>query len=109
MTFNEYQKKSRETAIYYNKDKNYIYPTLGLVGEAGEIAEKIKKILRDNGGSVDEKDKVELVKELGDLLWYLSQLSTKLGLSLDDIAVSNIGKITSRKERGVLHGSGDNR
>ncbi len=109
MTFNEYQKKSRETAIYYNKDKNYIYPTLGLVGEAGEIAEKIKKILRDNGGSVDEKDKVELVKELGDLLWYLSQLSTELGLSLDDIAVSNIEKITSRKERGVLHGSGDNR
>lgn len=109
MTFNEYQKKSRETAIYYNKDKNYIYPTLGLVGEAGEIAEKIKKILRDNGGSVNEKDKVELVKELGDLLWYLSQLSTELGLSLDDIAVSNIEKITSRKERGVLHGSGDNR
>lgn len=109
MTFNEYQKKSRETAIYYNKDKNYIYPTLGLVGEAGEIAEKIKKILRDNGGAVDEKDKVELVKELGDLLWYLSQLSTELGLSLDDIAVSNIEKIISRKERGVLHGSGDNR
>lgn len=109
MTFNEYQKKSRETAIYYNKDKNYIYPTLGLVGEAGEIAEKIKKVLRDNGGAVDEKDKVELVKELGDLLWYLSQLSTELGLSLDDIAVSNIEKITSRKERGVLHGSGDNR
>lgn len=109
MTFNEYQKKSRETAIYYNKDKNYIYPTLGLVGEAGEIAEKIKKVLRDNGGAVDEKDKVELVKELGDLLWYLSQLSTELGLSLDDIAISNIEKITSRKERGVLHGSGDNR
>ena len=109
MRFDEYQKRSRETAIYYNKDNNYIYPTLGLVGEAGEIAEKIKKVLRDNEGVVDEKVKTEIAKELGDVLWYLSQLSTEMGLSLDDVAVSNIEKLASRKERGVIHGEGDNR
>ncbi len=109
MTFDEYQKKSRETAIYYDKDDNYIYPTLGLVGEAGEIAEKIKKVLRDNSGIVDEKSKIEISKELGDVLWYLSQLSTEIGLSLEDIAASNIEKLMSRKERGAIHGDGDNR
>ncbi len=109
MTFDEYQKKSRETAIYYDKDNNYIYPTLGLVGEAGEIAEKIKKVLRDNGGIIDDKAKTEISKELGDVLWYVSQLSTEIGLSLEDIAVSNIDKLMSRKERGAIHGDGDNR
>ena len=109
MTFDEYQKRSRETAIYYSKDNNYIYPILGLVGEAGEIAEKIKKVLRDNGGVVDERAKMEIAKELGDVLWYVSQLSTEMGLSLEDIAISNIEKLTSRKERGVIHGDGDNR
>lgn len=95
--------------MYYDKDDNYVYPTLGLVGESGEIAEKIKKVLRDNGGVVDEKAKTEIAKELGDVLWYVSQLSTEIGLSLEDIVASNIDKLASRKERGVIHGDGDNR
>ncbi len=109
MTFEEYQKLSRETAIYPNKDNNFVYPTLGLSGETGEIAEKIKKVLRDSEGSVSEKTKQELEKELGDVLWYLSQLATELGLSLDEIASLNIEKLKSRQKRGEVHGSGDNR
>jgi len=109
MNFREYQKISRKTAIYPNQDKNFIYPTLGLVGEAGEIAEKIKKVLRDKKGIIDEQTKTEILKELGDVLWYLSQLATELNISLDDIASSNIEKLSSRKERKVLHGNGDNR
>jgi len=109
MTFEEYQKLSRETAIYPDKDKNFVYLTLGLVGEAGEVAEKIKKILRDKNSVIDEETKKELAKELGDVLWYLSQLITELNLSLDEIASLNINKLSSRKERGTLHGSGDNR
>jgi NTP pyrophosphatase (non-canonical NTP hydrolase) len=109
MTFEEYQKKSRETAIYPDLGKNFIYPTLGLAGESGEVAEKIKKILRDKGGVVDEETKVEIAKELGDVIWYLAQISTELGLSLEEIASENIKKLQSRKERGVLGGGGDNR
>ncbi len=109
MTFEEYQKKSRETAIYPNKDNNFIYPTLGLSGEAGEIAEKIKKVLRDDKGIIGKEKKEEIKKELGDVLWYISQLATELGLSLDEIALENINKLTSRKKRGKLRGSGDNR
>ena len=109
MTFEEYQKKSRETAIYPDKDKNFIYPTLGLVGEAGEIAEKIKKVLRDKNGVIDEETRKEISKELGDVLWYLSQLATEVELSLEEIAALNISKLQSRKDRGQLHGTGDNR
>lgn len=89
--------------------KNYVYPTLGLVGEAGEVAEKVKKIFRDNNGELDAERKTVLEKELGDVLWYLAQLATELGLSLDDIAKNNIAKLQSRKERGMLHGDGDSR
>ncbi len=109
MTFEEYQKKSRETAIYPNKDNNFVYPTLGLVGEAGEVAEKIKKVLRDKSGAIDEETEKELEKELGDVLWYLSNLATELNLSLEEIASMNLEKLDSRKERGMLHGSGDDR
>ena len=109
MTFEEYQKKSRETAIYPDKDKNFIYPTLGLAGEAGEIAEKIKKVLRDKNGVIDEETRKEISKELGDVLWYLSQLATEVELSLEEIAALNISKLQSRKDRGQLHGTGDNR
>ncbi|MDD4062626.1 MAG: nucleoside triphosphate pyrophosphohydrolase family protein [Candidatus Pacebacteria bacterium] len=109
MTFEEYQKQSRETAIYPNLDDNFIYPTLGLVGESGEIAEKIKKILRDKGGEINDESRKEIAKELGDVLWYLSQLSSELKLSLDDVALMNIEKLSSRKKRDVLHGEGDNR
>lgn len=109
MTFEEYQKLSRRTAMYPDKDKNFIYPTLGLCGETGEVVEIIKKAIRDNNGVVEENKKEELKKELGDVLWYISQIATELGLSLDEIASLNIEKLSSRLERGKLSGSGDNR
>ena len=101
MDFQEYQKRSRKTALYPNKDNNFIYPTLGLVGEAGEVAEKIKKLIRDRGGIIDDGFRESVQKELGDVLWYLSQLATELGLNLDEIAQKNIEKLYSRLERGV--------
>ena len=79
MNFKEYQKLSRKTAIYPKKGKNFIYPVLGLVGESGEVAEKIKKVLSDKGGKIDKTTKDEITKELGDVLWYVSQISTELG------------------------------
>ena len=109
LTFEKYQKRSRKTAIYPDLGDNHIYPTLGLVGEAGEIAEKVKKILRDKGGNVGKKEKQELVKEMGDVLWYLSNLASELDLKLNEIAEINLQKLSSRKKRGKLHGSGDNR
>lgn len=109
MNFEEYQKKSRETAVYPNKGNNFIYPVLGLVGEAGEVAEKIKKVLRDDKGIVDDQKKEEIKKELGDVLWYLAQIATELNLSLDEIVETNLEKLESRKQRNKLHGSGDNR
>lgn len=109
MKFSEYQEKSRVTALYPNVDDNYIYPTLGLVGEAGEIANKIKKIQRDKGGVLDDETKKEIVKELGDVLWYIAQIATELDGNLDDVAQDNIDKLYSRLDRGTIGGSGDNR
>jgi len=109
MDFKEYQKKSRKTAIYPNAGKNYIYPTLGLAGEAGEVAEKIKKVIRDKSGIIDKETKEELKKELGDVIWYVSQIASEMKISLNDIAEKNIEKLYSRMKRGKLGGSGDNR
>jgi len=109
MTFEEYQKLSRKTAIYPDKDNNFVYPTLGLTGEAGEVSEKIKKVLRDDNGVVDDLKRQEIKKELGDVLWYLSQIATELDLSLDDVATFNVEKINSRQERNKISGDGDNR
>lgn len=109
MNFEEYQKKSRETAIYPTVGKSFVYPTMGLTGEAGEVAEKVKKLFRDKDGIVDDDTKKELQKELGDVLWYLTQIATEFDLSLNEIAEKNIEKLFSRKERGQLHGNGDNR
>jgi NTP pyrophosphatase (non-canonical NTP hydrolase) len=109
MEFSRYQKESRKTALYPDRDSNFIYPTLGLAGEVGEVAEKIKKVIRDKEGIIDEETREELAKELGDVLWYLANLATELDLSLDDIAQKNIEKLASRKNRNVLHGDGDNR
>ena len=86
MNFEEYQNLSKKTAIYPEIGKNFVYPTLGLVGESGEVAEKIKKIFRDKDGTVDAETRLMLKKELGDVLWYLSQLATELELSLDEVA-----------------------
>lgn len=109
MNFEEYQKKSRLTAKYPNVGDNYIYPTLGLAGESGEVAEKIKKVIRDKNGFIDQETKESIGKELGDVLWYVSQLATELDLSLDEVAELNIHKLYSRMERGKLNGEGDNR
>ena len=87
----------------------FTYPTLGLMGEAGEIANKLKKVVRDNGGLLTEAVKESVKDELGDCLWYIAQLATEMGADLDGIAQRNIDKLASRKERGVLTGSGDNR
>ena len=86
-----------------------IYPVLELVGDSGEVAEKVKKILRDNQGIIEEEKRQEIKKELGDVLWYVAQIATELNLSLDEIADFNLEKLASRKKRNKLHGSGDNR
>ena len=109
MELNHYQRESRKTALYPDVGNNAIYPTLGLVGEAGEVADKVKKILRDNKGVFDRVNKEAIKLELGDVLWYISQLSSELGYELEDIANSNLQKLSSRKSRGRIKGSGDNR
>jgi len=109
MEFEEYKKKAWETAIYPNKGNNFIYPALGLGGESGEVLEKIKKIIRDDGGKISEEKKQELKKEMGDVLWYLAALTTEFNLNFDEIAEANLLKLKSRKERNQLNGSGNNR
>lgn len=109
MNFNEYQKLARQTAIYNKTGNNFAYPALGLCGEAGEVAEKVKRIIRDGRTEIYADEAKEISKELGDVLWYIANLAQEIGLDLDSIACENIAKLQSRKERGVLHGSGDNR
>lgn len=109
MNFNEYQSESRKTALYPDAGKNFVYPTLGLAGEAGEVADKLKKTIRDDDGVLTDEKRREVGKELGDVLWYVAQVASELNLSLDEIARQNLEKLFSRKERGVLGGSGDNR
>ena len=106
MNINTYQQHASETAIY--KDK-LIYPTLGLAGEAGEIANKVKKILRDNSGNLQESVREDLICELGDVLWYVAALATDLNVELSEVANKNIEKLNSRKNRRTIGGSGDNR
>lgn len=109
MHFSEYQILARKTALYPNQGENYVYPTLGLSGESGEVADKIKKIIRDDDGIVTKEKQEELVKELGDVLWYVSNLCSELGINLDMVADTNIQKLFKRKEEGKIKGSGDNR
>ena len=109
MELNHYQRESRKTALYPDVGSNAIYPTLGLVGEAGEVADKVKKILRDKKGVFDQDTKDAIKFELGDVLWYISQLSSELGYDLDEIANSNLQKLKDRKARGKIGGSGDTR
>jgi NTP pyrophosphatase (non-canonical NTP hydrolase) len=109
MNMNDYQAKARKTAIYPDQGQNFIYPVLGLVGETGEVAEKIKKIIRDEGGQLTPTKVADIKKELGDVMWYLAQLSTELGLSLEEIAQGNLEKLASRHKQNMIHGDGDNR
>lgn len=108
MELSEYQKLSRRTAEY-PRQAWLAYPALGLAGEAGEVAEHAKKAIRDDGGQVSEQRRQAMAKELGDVLWYVAQIATELGLDLDAIAQCNIDKLLSRQQRGVLSGSGDDR
>lgn len=109
MHFRDYQKRTKRTAVYPKIGKNFVFPLLGLLGETGEVVEKIKKIFRDHRGKIDANKKDEIKKELGDVLWYLSQLATELGISLEDIAKTNLEKIGRRKKKNLIHGSGDDR
>jgi len=122
MNFKEYQNLASQTAIYLDKFKliyerlpEPVLKYLGLsytangLGEVGEIQGKVKKILRDQGGNITDANREDLKKELGDVLWYVSAMCTELGLSMDEVAQSNIDKLFDRKLRDKLTGSGDNR
>jgi NTP pyrophosphatase (non-canonical NTP hydrolase) len=109
MLISEYQELSRRTATYPGAGDNIVYPTLGLAGEAGEVAEKVKKLLRDDGGVLSEDRRAALAGELGDVLWYVAQVATEAELDLERIAQGNLDKLLSRQRRGVLSGSGDQR
>ena len=109
MQLSEYQNRSRATAVYPDAGDNLTYPALGLCGEAGECAEKVKKAIRDDGGVLSEERRAALAAELGDVLWYVAQLATEAGLDLDALAEDNLAKLLSRQDRGVLQGSGDAR
>ena len=108
MTLNEYQQHALETVIYPD-DRRIIYPTLGLTGEAGEVADKVKKVIRDAHEEFTPEKRLEIVKEIGDVLWYCATLSRDLGYELDEVAQMNVDKLRSRMQRNLLHGSGDNR
>lgn len=103
----DYQKASRSTWNLVHTDHPIVYPTLGLANEAGEVAGKVKKIFRDKGGVIGETEREALKQELGDVLWYLSQICTELELTLEEVAAANIDKLASRQERGTIRGDGD--
>ncbi|MGC8479664.1 MAG: nucleoside triphosphate pyrophosphohydrolase family protein [Candidatus Micrarchaeia archaeon] len=106
MDFSEYQENAKKTAIYPNNmEGSFYYPALGLAGEVGELLNKIKKIARDK----KNPDIEDLKGEIGDILWYLSQVSTELGIDFNEVAEHNLQKLKSRNERGLISGSGDNR
>lgn len=107
--FTTYQRESRKTWNLIHTDHPIVYPTLGLANEAGEVAGKIKKIFRDKQGQISAEDREALKQELGDVLWYLTQICTELNLTLEEVAEANITKLFSRLERGKIRGDGDNR
>ena len=107
MKMNDYQAAAADFALPSAQNINYL--ALGLCGETGEVAEKIKKVIRDNNGIVTPEKRKELSKELGDVLWYLANLSDHLGIPLSLIAQKNLDKLDSRRDRNKLQGSGDNR
>ena len=109
ITASEYQQKASETAIF-PKEKALEYITLGLTGEAGEIANKVKKLIRDGADEETlEQKKIEIGYEIGDVLWYCAMLAKEVGMNLGHVMENNINKLHSRKERGTISGSGDNR
>jgi len=108
MNFMEYQSKAYSTAVY-PKEYKVIYPALKLNGEAGEVAELVGKALRDENGKFSEERRKKIFYELGDLLWYVAAVASDLNMDLTQIAIGNINKLASRKERGVLKGDGSDR
>lgn len=113
MDMNEYQQAARKTALYPGVGNNLIYPTLGLADEAGEVVGKVKKLIRDKHKFTPEEltdeERAEFKKEVGDVLWYVANFASEVGLTLDEVAVYNVEKLQSRQARGTLHGSGDDR
>lgn len=109
MDFSAYQKQANTTAQYPNAGNNLYYPALGLGGEAGEVLNKVKKIMRDSDGTITDEHRTTLTNELGDVLWYVATMATELGIDLNEVVETNLAKLASRKERGVLHGDGDHR
>jgi len=103
-----YQKVALTTAIY-PREQAIIYPTLGLTGEAGEVANKVKKIIRDGSDKNDDSLVSEIKSEIGDCLWYIAVLASDFNIKLSDIASSNLEKLEKRKQKGTIHGSGDDR
>ena len=109
MKMNEFQEQAFEKAFYPNKGNNLSYVILGLNEEAGEVAGKVKKMLRDDNGVMSKEVRDAIIKELGDTLWYVACAAIEINATLEEIAQTNINKINSRKERGKLQGSGDDR
>ncbi|MGB7202040.1 MAG: nucleoside triphosphate pyrophosphohydrolase family protein [Pyrinomonadaceae bacterium] len=101
MNFEEYQSEASQTALYPRRMSNLEYPTLGLAGEAGEVANIVKKIQRDNDGVITDEIRGKLKDELGDVLWYISACADELGLTLDEIAEYNVGKLAKRHKRAA--------
>lgn len=99
MNFEEYQTEASQTALYPRRMSNLEYPTLGLAGEAGEVANIVKKIQRDNEGIITDETRAKLKDELGDVLWYISACADELGLTLADIAAFNVNKLAKRHGR----------
>ena len=109
LDINEYQQMARRTAIYPGAGSNMIYPTLGLAGEAGEVAEKVKKVIRHKEGVFDDDTRAAISKELGDVLWYVAQIASELNLDLSNVAQQNLDKLADRAKRGKIKGNGDER
>ena len=112
MTLEEYQDRARSTALY-PREAALLYPVLKLAGEAGEVSEKLGKLMRDDdwrpGRTLPPEARDALVKELGDVMWYVVSVAADLGVGLEDVARANLAKLEDRAARGVLHGSGDER
>jgi len=113
MTFNQYQEKTRLTDLGTSAqdclNPGWLYYSLGVAGETGELMEKIKKLFRDSGGIVTDEFKDQVIKEMGDILWYLARLADNFDIQFDDVANHNIIKLLDRLDRGKLHGNGDER
>lgn len=106
---NEYQESTRLTAIY-PKDQAITYLALGLASEAGEVAGKIKKVIRDQSAfDLSTEWKKDFLSEVGDVLWYIARIADELDVSLSEVAEKNIEKLLDRSSRGVIKGSGDSR